>query len=70
MESRVNSMAKNASYQLRDTDIRVNSICPGLIETNMPAAAFEYARSRGTVGKLGQLNPMGRYGVSEGAFDV
>ncbi len=62
----VNSMAKTAPYQLQKTDIRVNSICPGLIETGMSAATFDYARSRGTDGKIGQLNPLGRYGVPEG----
>ncbi|KAJ8696728.1 hypothetical protein PTI98_006574 [Pleurotus ostreatus] len=61
----VNSMAKTAPYQLQKTDIRVNSICPGLIETGMSAATFDYARSRGTDGKIGQLNPLGRYGVPE-----
>ncbi|KAJ8522464.1 hypothetical protein ONZ45_g921 [Pleurotus djamor] len=61
----VNSMAKTAPYQLQKTDIRVNSICPGLIETGMSEPAFNYARSRGTDGKIGQLNPLGRYGVPE-----
>lgn len=60
-------MAQTASYQLRNSDIRVNSICPGLIETGMTAQTFDYAASRGTTGKIGQLNPMGRYGVAQGA---
>ena len=59
-------MAKTAAYQLQKTDIRVNTICPGLIETGMTGLAFEYARQRGTVGKIGQLNPLGRFGVAEG----
>lgn len=62
----VNNMAKTAPYQLRNTDIRVNSICPGLIETGMTEATFSYAAARGTSSKLGQLNAMGRYGVPEG----
>ncbi|EPQ57345.1 NAD P-binding protein [Gloeophyllum trabeum ATCC 11539] len=61
----VNSIAKTAPYQLPKSDIRVNSICPGLIETGMSAATFEYARQRGTITKVGQLNPTGRYGVAE-----
>ncbi|KDQ57763.1 hypothetical protein JAAARDRAFT_194042 [Jaapia argillacea MUCL 33604] len=61
----VNSMAMTSAYQLQKTDIRINSICPGLIETGMPAATFEYARQRGTISKVGQLNPLGRYGVAE-----
>lgn len=59
-------MAQTASYQLRNTDIRVNAICPGLIETGMTTMTFDYAASRGTSNKIGQLNPLGRYGVAEG----
>lgn len=59
-------MAKTSAYQLQRTDIRVNTICPGLIETGMTDGTFEYARQRGTVGKIGQLNPLGRFGVAEG----
>lgn len=61
----VNSMAMTSAFQLQKTDIRVNSICPGLIETGMTGATFDYARSRGATGKVGQLNPLGRYGVAE-----
>ncbi|KAJ3554513.1 hypothetical protein NM688_g3069 [Phlebia brevispora] len=61
----VNSMAKTAPYQLRNTDIRVNSLCPGLIETGMTTMTFEYAAARGTTSKIGQLNALGRYGVAE-----
>jgi len=61
----VNSMAKNAAYQLQKTDIRVNSICPGLIETGMTTDTFDYARKRGADAKIGQLNPLGRFGVAE-----
>ncbi|KAF8893976.1 hypothetical protein BD779DRAFT_1669486 [Infundibulicybe gibba] len=61
----VNSIAKTSAYQLQKTDIRVNSICPGLIETGMTGDTFEYARQRGSAGKIGQLNPLGRYGIAE-----
>jgi len=61
----VNSLAKTAIYELRGSDIRVNSLCPGLIESGMTEAMFDYARGRGNVGKIGQLNPLGRYGVAE-----
>lgn len=59
-------MAKTSAYQLQKTDIRVNSICPGLIETGMTSETFDYARGRGVEGKIGQLNPIGRFGVAEG----
>ncbi|KIJ67644.1 hypothetical protein HYDPIDRAFT_149447 [Hydnomerulius pinastri MD-312] len=61
----VNSIAKTSVYQLQKTDVRVNSICPGLIETNMTKNMFDFARQRGNGGKIGQLNPMGRYGVAQ-----
>lgn len=64
--SSVISLAQTSVYQLRDTDIRVNAICPGLIETGMTSFTFDAARVRGTAGKIGHLNPLGRYGVSEG----
>lgn len=66
----VNNMAQTAVYQLQKTGIRVNSICPGLIETGMTTAVFQYARSRGTGGKIGQLNPLGRSGVAQEIANV
>lgn len=59
-------MAKTSAYQLQKTDIRVNTLCPGIIETGMTDDTFSYARQRGTTGKIGQLNPLGRFGVAEG----
>ena len=61
-------MARTAAYQLQKTNIRVNSICPGLIETGMTDSLFSAARQRGKTSKIGQLNPLGRYGVAEGQF--
>ncbi|KAL8380927.1 hypothetical protein RB595_005292 [Gaeumannomyces hyphopodioides] len=54
------SMAQTMAYQLAGTGVRVNAICPGLIETGMTAPVFESARRRGTEGKVGQLNPLRR----------
>ncbi|KAK1754732.1 hypothetical protein QBC47DRAFT_225199 [Echria macrotheca] len=59
------SMAQTMSYQLTGTNIRVNAICPGLIETGMTAPVFESARSRGTQQKIGQLNPLRRGGHAD-----
>jgi NAD(P)-dependent dehydrogenase (short-subunit alcohol dehydrogenase family) len=64
----VNSIAQTAANQLARTDIRVNTVCPGLIETGMTVGTFDYARQRGNAGKIGQLNPLGRYGVAEGQY--
>ncbi|KAI8994046.1 NAD-P-binding protein [Trametes punicea] len=66
----VNSIAQTASYQLRHTDIRVNSICPGLIETGMTSVMFDHARARGNEVKIGQLNPLGRYGLPQEIANV
>ncbi|KDR75782.1 hypothetical protein GALMADRAFT_248483 [Galerina marginata CBS 339.88] len=61
----VNSIAQTSAYQLQKTDIRINTICPGLIETGMTGPTFDYARQRGSEGKIGQLNPLGRFGVPQ-----
>jgi len=66
----VNNMAQTAVYQLLKTDVRVNSICPGLIETGMTTDVFNYARSKGNGSKIGQLNPLGRYGISQEIANV
>jgi NAD(P)-dependent dehydrogenase (short-subunit alcohol dehydrogenase family) len=54
------SLAQTLSYQLAGTGIRVNAICPGVIETGMTARMYEAARERGTEKKIGQLNPLRR----------
>jgi hypothetical protein len=36
----------------------------------MTEVTFDFARSRGTDQKIGQLNPLGRYGVAPGEFAV
>lgn len=59
------SLAQTSAWQLSRTGVRVNALCPGLIETGMTKVVFDAARERGTAGKIGQLNPMGRYGVAE-----
>ena len=56
------SLVQTAANQLYGTGIRVNAICPGLIETGMTQPIFEHARARGTEGKIGQLNPSRRAG--------
>ena len=66
--SSVISIAQTAAWQLQRTDIRVNALCPGLVETAMTAPAFDQARQRGNADKIGQINPLGRYGVPEGTF--
>jgi NAD(P)-dependent dehydrogenase (short-subunit alcohol dehydrogenase family) len=54
------SIAQTVAYQLAGTGIRINAICPGMIETGMTAPVFEAARKKGTERKIGQLNPLRR----------
>jgi len=54
------SLAQTISYQLAGTGIRMNAICPGVIETGMTAPMYDAARARGTEKKIGQLNPLRR----------
>lgn len=56
------SLVQTAANALIGTGVRVNAICPGLIETGMTQTIFGRARERGTEGKIGQLNPMQRAG--------
>jgi NAD(P)-dependent dehydrogenase (short-subunit alcohol dehydrogenase family) len=56
------SIVQTVAYQLYGTGVRINAICPGLIETGMTRPAFERARDRGTEDRIGQLNPTGRAG--------
>jgi NAD(P)-dependent dehydrogenase (short-subunit alcohol dehydrogenase family) len=59
------SLVQTAANQLTGTGVRVNAICPGLIETGMTRPIFEQARARGSEGKIGQLNPLRRSGVPD-----
>jgi NAD(P)-dependent dehydrogenase (short-subunit alcohol dehydrogenase family) len=59
------SLVQTTAYQLSGTGVRINAICPGLIETGMTRPIFEQARARGTDRKIGQLNPLRRAGAPE-----
>ncbi|MBW2314216.1 MAG: SDR family oxidoreductase [Deltaproteobacteria bacterium] len=56
------SLVQTAANQLVGTGVRVNAICPGLIETGMTRPMFEMARAAGKTHKIGQLNPLRRAG--------
>jgi NAD(P)-dependent dehydrogenase (short-subunit alcohol dehydrogenase family) len=57
------SLVQTTAWQLSGSGVRINAICPGLIETGMTRPIFEQARARGTDHKIGQLNPMRRAGA-------
>ncbi|KAI9249201.1 hypothetical protein BDA99DRAFT_223420 [Phascolomyces articulosus] len=57
------NLCQTSSYQYAGTNVRTNAICPGIIETGMTVRTFDYAKSRGTSHKIGQLNPTRRYAV-------
>ena len=54
------SLVQTIAFQLSGTGVRINALCPGVIETGMTAGMYEAARERGTVSKIGQLNPLKR----------
>jgi NAD(P)-dependent dehydrogenase (short-subunit alcohol dehydrogenase family) len=59
------SLVQTAANELAGTGVRINAICPGLIETGMTRPIFEQARARGSERKIGQLNPLRRAGVPD-----
>lgn len=59
------SIAQTMAFQLTGTGIRINAICPGIIETGMTKIVYDAARTRGTEKKIGQLCPLSRGGVAD-----
>ena len=56
------NLVSTGAQELFGTGIRVNGICPGLIETGMTKLVYDRAREKGTEHKIGQLNPLLRGG--------
>lgn len=59
------NFTKTAACDLGGFNVRVNSVCPGLIETGMTKPIFDYAREIGKEGKLGSRCELRRYGRPE-----
>lgn len=56
------NLVQVSAQQLSGTNVRVNAICPGLIQTGMTQRAFDYAAEKGVTDKIGRLNPLRRAG--------
>lgn len=56
------SLVQTAAGELGGTGVRINAICPGLIETGMTKPLFDGARRMGSEDRIGQLNPLKRAG--------
>ncbi len=59
------SLTQTAACDLGKYNVRVNAVCPGLIETGMTKPVFDYAREAGKEEKLGSRCEMQRYGKPE-----
>jgi len=66
----VNMLAMSAANAFRGTQVRVNAIASGLVETKLTKSAFEDARARGVAHKMGSITPLQRTGTVEEAAGV
>ncbi len=59
------NLTMTAACDLGGFNVRVNAVCPGLIETGMTKPVFDYARDKGKESKLGSRCELRRYGRPE-----
>lgn len=59
------NFTRTAACDLGSYNIRVNAVCPGLIETGMTQPVFDYARQSGKEEKLGARAELKRYGLPD-----
>jgi NAD(P)-dependent dehydrogenase (short-subunit alcohol dehydrogenase family) len=59
------NLVQVAATQLAGANVRVNAICPGLIETGMTRPVYDWARDKGKEDQIGRLNPLKRGGVPD-----
>lgn len=59
------NFTQTAACDLGAYNVRVNAVCPGLIETGMTKPVFDYARKAGKEDKLGYRCELRRYGRPE-----
>ena len=61
----VNMLVQGAANTFRGTQVRVNAIASGLVETKLTQSAFDYARQKGVEHKMGGITPLQRTGKVE-----
>jgi NAD(P)-dependent dehydrogenase (short-subunit alcohol dehydrogenase family) len=59
------SLVQTVANKLHGTGVRINAICPGIIETHMTQPLFDIAGARGLGQKFRQNNPLRRVGTPE-----
>jgi NAD(P)-dependent dehydrogenase (short-subunit alcohol dehydrogenase family) len=59
------NLVKVAALEFAGTKVRINAICPGLIETNMTKRHIDQARAAGFGNMVGSTNPSRRPGQPE-----
>lgn len=59
------NLTMTAACDLGGDNVRVNAVCPGLIETGMTQPVFDYARANEKAHKLGSRCELRRYGAPE-----
>jgi NAD(P)-dependent dehydrogenase (short-subunit alcohol dehydrogenase family) len=57
------NFTQTAACDLGGYNVRVNAVCPGLIETNMTKRFFDYAREKGKESQLGARCELRRHGM-------
>ena len=59
------NLTMTTACDLGADNVRVNAVCPGLVETGMTRAVFDYARANDKAHKLGARCELRRYGDPE-----
>ena len=59
------NFTQTSACDLGAYNVRINAVCPGLIETGMTKAVFDLAREKGKFDKLGSRCELRRYGRPE-----